>query len=109
MHPIREILSGGHTDNSHDKDKHPKKKKNVLIQAPPYTTQLPTPSLPPSSSSSSSTSPPFEPVDIYSISKDYIRPVNYNDFIKSLKNIRPSVNVNSIKKYEDWNKKFGAQ
>ena len=43
------------------------------------------------------------------LSKDEIRPINFEDFEKSLMNIRPSVSQQGLKEFEDWAKEFGER
>ncbi|KAN0081021.1 P-loop containing nucleoside triphosphate hydrolase protein [Elaphomyces granulatus] len=40
---------------------------------------------------------------------DQIRPIQFDDFEASLHSIRPSVNKEGLKKYEDWAKEFGER
>ncbi|CAF4788353.1 unnamed protein product, partial [Rotaria sp. Silwood2] len=37
-----------------------------------------------------------------------VRGISADDFIKSLKAIRPSVSESDLKQYEDWNKTYGS-
>ena len=43
------------------------------------------------------------------MSTDDIRPINFDDFEKSLMNIRPSVSKQGLKEFEDWAKEFGER
>ena len=43
------------------------------------------------------------------MSKDEIRPIQFGDFEASLINIRPSVNKQGLKEFEDWAKEFGER
>ena len=43
------------------------------------------------------------------MSREEIRPINFSDFEASLLNIRPSVNKEGLKAYEDWAKEFGER
>ena len=43
------------------------------------------------------------------MSTEEIRPINFSDFEASLLNIRPSVNKEGLKQYEDWAKEFGER
>ncbi|KAI1820511.1 P-loop containing nucleoside triphosphate hydrolase protein [Xylaria intraflava] len=40
---------------------------------------------------------------------DQIRPIEYEDFVASLRTIRPSVNREGLKQYEDWARQFGER
>lgn len=40
---------------------------------------------------------------------DEIRPIGFDDFRASLRMIRPSVNKEGLKEYEDWAKQFGER
>ncbi|CAF0928808.1 unnamed protein product [Adineta ricciae] len=46
--------------------------------------------------------------DIELLSSDEVRGISLDDFLKSLKAIRPSVSENDLKQYEDWNKTYGS-
>ena len=46
--------------------------------------------------------------DIMSANKEDLRPVNMNDFIKSLQTVRPSVSKNSIAEYAEWHRQTGS-
>ncbi|CAF4948101.1 unnamed protein product, partial [Rotaria sp. Silwood1] len=37
-----------------------------------------------------------------------VRGISLEDFVKSLKAIRPSVSESDLKQYEDWNKAYGS-
>ena len=43
------------------------------------------------------------------MSMDEIRPINFDDFENSLMNIRPSVNKQGLKEFEDWAREFGER
>lgn len=43
------------------------------------------------------------------MSREEIRPINFSDFEASLLSIRPSVNKEGLKQYEDWAKEFGER
>ncbi|KAL8341328.1 hypothetical protein RB598_003323 [Gaeumannomyces tritici] len=40
---------------------------------------------------------------------DEIRPIDMSDFVACLKTVRPSVNQDSLKQFEDWAKQFGER
>lgn len=40
---------------------------------------------------------------------DEIRPIGFEDFRASLRTIRPSVNKDGLKEYEDWARQFGER
>lgn len=40
---------------------------------------------------------------------DEIRPVDMSDFVACLKTVRPSVNRDSLKQFEEWAKQFGER
>ena len=43
------------------------------------------------------------------MSMDEIRPIQMEDFQKSLVNIRPSVSKQGLKQFEDWAREFGER
>jgi hypothetical protein len=43
------------------------------------------------------------------MSMDQIRPIQIEDFVASLVNIRPSVSQQGLKEYEAWAKEFGER
>lgn len=43
------------------------------------------------------------------MSKDQIRPIQFEDFEASLINIRPSVSKQGLQEFEDWAKEFGER
>ena len=43
------------------------------------------------------------------MSRDEIRPIQFEDFEASLVNIRPSVGKEGLKQFEDWAKEFGER
>lgn len=43
------------------------------------------------------------------MSPDEIRPINSQDFVASLKNIRPSVGTDGLKPFEDWAREYGER
>ncbi|CCH43107.1 hypothetical protein BN7_2654 [Wickerhamomyces ciferrii] len=45
---------------------------------------------------------------LLSTSRDEIRPINLEDFINSLKYIRPSVSKENLGEFEDWASKYGS-
>lgn len=47
-------------------------------------------------------------VEITKLRKEDIRPVSLQDFKNSLQEVRPSVSLNELGTYEDWNKQFGS-
>ncbi|CAF1051450.1 unnamed protein product [Rotaria sordida] len=46
--------------------------------------------------------------DIELLTSEEVRGISVDDFIKSLKAIRPSVSEGDLKQYEDWNKTYGS-
>ncbi|CAF3337609.1 unnamed protein product [Rotaria socialis] len=46
--------------------------------------------------------------DIELLSSEEVRGISVEDFLKSLKAIRPSVSESDLKQYEDWNKTYGS-
>lgn len=40
---------------------------------------------------------------------DQIGPIEFGDFVASLRTIRPSVDREGLKEYEDWAKQFGER
>ena len=46
---------------------------------------------------------------LLSMSKDQIRPINFEDFESSLVNIRPSVGKQGLKEFEDWARDYGER
>lgn len=42
------------------------------------------------------------------ITKEEIRPINFEDFIKALNIVKSNISVPELVNYEDWNKKFGS-
>ncbi|CAF1460385.1 unnamed protein product [Rotaria sp. Silwood1] len=46
--------------------------------------------------------------DIELLSSEEVRGISLEDFVKSLKAIRPSVSESDLKQYEDWNKAYGS-
>ncbi|CAF0913628.1 unnamed protein product [Adineta steineri] len=46
--------------------------------------------------------------DIELLSSEEVRGISAEDFIKSLKSLRPSVSESDLKQYEDWNKTYGS-
>ncbi len=40
---------------------------------------------------------------------DQIRPIELGDFLASLQTIRPSVDKEGLRQYEDWAKQFGER
>ena len=43
------------------------------------------------------------------MSRDEIRPIQFQDFEASLINIRPSVGKDGLKQFEDWAREFGER
>ncbi|GAB7353898.1 hypothetical protein MBLNU459_g4249t2 [Dothideomycetes sp. NU459] len=43
------------------------------------------------------------------MSPEDIRPINFQDFVASLKNIRPSVGRDGLKPFEDWAREYGER
>lgn len=43
------------------------------------------------------------------MTKDEIRPMDLSDFEQSLKSIRPSVDKEGLREYEEWAEKFGER
>jgi hypothetical protein len=39
--------------------------------------------------------------------KPSVRPIDFEDFDKALKSVRPSVSPDSIRQYVDWDHEFG--
>ncbi|KAH7378811.1 P-loop containing nucleoside triphosphate hydrolase protein [Pyrenochaeta sp. MPI-SDFR-AT-0127] len=46
---------------------------------------------------------------LLSMTMDQIRPIQYQDFIASLRTIRPSVSKQGLKEFEDWAREFGER
>ena len=46
--------------------------------------------------------------DIFQVSKEEVRPINYEDFINALSLVKPSVSENDLEVYIQWNDKFGS-
>jgi hypothetical protein len=46
--------------------------------------------------------------DIANIDINNIRATGLQDFIEAFKNVRPSVNGDDLKKFLDWNDKYGS-
>ncbi|XP_002167043.3 fidgetin-like protein 1 isoform X1 [Hydra vulgaris] len=46
--------------------------------------------------------------DIRSINANEVRPINIDDFENALKQIRPSVSINDLQVYVDWNRLYGC-
>ncbi|WMV17658.1 hypothetical protein MTR67_011043 [Solanum verrucosum] len=47
-------------------------------------------------------------VEITKLKKEDMRPVTLQDFESALQEVRPSVSLNELGAYEDWNKQFGS-
>ncbi|KAL1830968.1 hypothetical protein DCAR_0100921 [Daucus carota subsp. sativus] len=47
-------------------------------------------------------------VEITKLNKEEMRPVTLQDFESALQEVRPSVSLNELGIYEDWNKQFGS-
>ncbi|KAL8109023.1 ATPase family AAA domain-containing protein FIGL1 [Apium graveolens] len=47
-------------------------------------------------------------VQITKLNKEDMRPVTLQDFESALQEVRPSVSLNELGTYEDWNKQFGS-
>ncbi|KAK1369803.1 Fidgetin-like protein 1 [Heracleum sosnowskyi] len=47
-------------------------------------------------------------VEITKLNKEDMRPVTLQDFESALQEVRPSVSLNELGIYEDWNKQFGS-
>ena len=41
--------------------------------------------------------------------REEIRPIGFEDFVASLRKIRPSVNKEGLYAYEKWNDEFGSK
>jgi len=41
--------------------------------------------------------------------REEIRPIEFDDFVTSLRKIRPSVSKQSLKAFEKWNDEFGSK
>lgn len=52
-------------------------------------------------------SKPLKEVNILTVTKRDIRPIEKKDFDQSIKEIRASVNITDTLKYEEWNNKYG--
>ncbi|CAL1270402.1 unnamed protein product [Larinioides sclopetarius] len=48
------------------------------------------------------------PENIKTVSLDQVRPINLNDFLDALKQVRASVAQDDLDYYMEWNKKFGS-
>lgn len=46
---------------------------------------------------------------LLSMSMDQIRPISMEDFVNSLKSIRPSVSREGLKQFEDWAREYGER
>ena len=46
--------------------------------------------------------------DIFQVSKEEVRSINYEDFINALSLVKPSVSENDLDVYIQWNDKFGS-
>jgi SpoVK/Ycf46/Vps4 family AAA+-type ATPase len=46
---------------------------------------------------------------LLSMSMDDIRPIGMEDFMNSLKSIRPSVSRQGLKQFEDWAREYGER
>ena len=46
---------------------------------------------------------------LLSMSMDEIRPIAMEDFVNSLRSIRPSVSKQGLKQFEDWARDFGER
>ncbi|KAJ9540352.1 hypothetical protein OSB04_026858 [Centaurea solstitialis] len=46
--------------------------------------------------------------EITNLKKEDMRAVNLQDFENALQEVRPSVSLNELGSYEDWNSKFGS-
>ncbi|KAK4346195.1 hypothetical protein RND71_032534 [Anisodus tanguticus] len=47
-------------------------------------------------------------IEITKLKKEDMRPVTLQDFESALQEVRPSVSLNELGAYEDWNKQFGS-
>ncbi|KAM7509250.1 hypothetical protein LguiA_019703 [Lonicera macranthoides] len=47
-------------------------------------------------------------IEITNLKKEDMRPVNLQDFEDALQEVRPSVSLNELGTYEDWNQQFGS-
>ena len=43
-----------------------------------------------------------------SIQPDDVRPMNFDDFIDALRQVKASVSDKDLKMYHDWNNQFGS-
>eukprot|EP00118_Oscarella_pearsei_P012050 m.85612 g.85612 ORF g.85612 m.85612 type:complete len:482 (+) comp36452_c0_seq17:114-1559(+) len=50
----------------------------------------------------------LDSVMIREVPADQVRKINFADFQLSLKRIRPSVSIDSLKVFENWNRKYGS-
>jgi SpoVK/Ycf46/Vps4 family AAA+-type ATPase len=41
--------------------------------------------------------------------REEIRPIDFDDFVTSLRKIRPSVSKESLRAFEKWNDEFGSK
>jgi len=46
---------------------------------------------------------------LLSMTMDQIRPIGLEDFLSSLKSIRPSVSKQGLKQFDDWAKEYGER
>ena len=46
--------------------------------------------------------------DIFQVSKEEVRPINYEDFVIALSLVKPSVSDSDLEVYMQWNDKFGS-
>ena len=46
--------------------------------------------------------------DIRNIMADSIRPLNKEDFLDSLKQVKPTVSIDDLDKLKEWNETFGS-
>ncbi|XP_068664519.1 ATPase family AAA domain-containing protein FIGL1 isoform X2 [Aristolochia californica] len=47
-------------------------------------------------------------IEITKLTKEDMRPVILQDFVNALQEVRPSVSVNELGTYEEWNRQFGS-
>lgn len=47
-------------------------------------------------------------IEITKLKKEDMRPVTFQDFESALQEVRPSVSLNELGTYDDWNKQFGS-
>lgn len=47
-------------------------------------------------------------IEITKLEKEDMRPVTLQDFENALQEVRPSVSLNELGTYDEWNKQFGS-